>query len=107
MKRNLDDSSSQHQKRKRSNNLSSKNVESLLNMLKRQMYRVSVYLISLLSMRNSATVDKRMAGVEEMREVVMRPGELVPVRIEGKDQPLSTGSEVYSGKVPKGPEDLD
>jgi hypothetical protein len=58
-------------------------------------------------MRNSATVDKRMAGVEEMREVVMRPGELVPVRIEGKDQPLSTGSEVYSGKVPKGPEDLD
>lgn len=50
-------------------------------------------------MRNSATVDKRMAGVEEMREVVMRPGELVPVRIEGKDQPLSTGSEVYSGKA--------
>jgi hypothetical protein len=31
MKRNLDDSSSQHQKRKRSNNLSSKNVKSLLN----------------------------------------------------------------------------
>ena len=58
-------------------------------------------------MRNSATVDKRMAGVEEMREVVMRPGELVPVRMEGKDQPLSTDSKVYSGKVPKGPEDLD